>query len=245
MFLLLGRFSRGGRFVRSRDENRVVRLVGAGAGVYVSGLDINVGLFAQFGEIGARARLQLLRVNGVFDLLGNLLEGRNTRGAVGVDFQNNETLFGPDHIRVLAWLQGERLVFKLFDQFAALEIAQLSAVCGSGPVGTLLSHIFELGALLQLLQESVRLGFSLSHFGGIFQGRLRGGSLGILFVFHGGLGRLRRNHDFTQAHLFRSFQLFLVLVVPFLGILVADADFRTHFLSDHLFGDHAAADVFC
>src|SRR5258707_9601558 len=73
---------------RCGKKDGFVSLVGACASVDVSGLDVDIGLFPQLGEIGVCRRLQFLRVDGFLDLLLNFFQRRDSRAPLGVDLYN-------------------------------------------------------------------------------------------------------------------------------------------------------------
>src|SRR5262249_18367205 len=222
-------------------NHRLAALVGAGAGVNVTGFDVNIGLFTQLGEIGAGRGLEFLGVDGLANLVLNVFQGRNSGGAMAVDLQDDEALFGPNHIGELARFQGKSLVFKFLGKFAALEIAQAPALGRGGAAGVGLGQIFKLSAFAQLLQKRLGLGLSFGDFRGIFRQRLVGASFVFIRALNRRLDRLRGNHDLAQADLFRTFHFLLVRAVEILNFFLADMDFRPYLAADHLLFHYAGA----
>src|SRR5579859_1953918 len=130
LFLLLGRFARTVAVlcVGRRHNDRLIALIGAGARIRVSGFDIDICLLAQLGEISASRGFQALRINRFTNTVRDILQWRHTGGAMAGDFQDNESLPGPDYVSVFSWLEREGLIFQVFCQLATLEVAQRSAL---------------------------------------------------------------------------------------------------------------------
>src|SRR5262249_25179946 len=142
-------------------------LVRTGSGVGVSVFNLDISLLAQLGQIGAGCGLKFLRIELLLDLLFDVFECWNTGPAMRIDFQNDESLPSANHVRVASRLQTESLVLKLLGQFAALEVAQYAALSSRRTIRALLCQIFELGAFLQLIEESAGLLFGFGNLGWI------------------------------------------------------------------------------
>src|SRR5215467_6348618 len=180
-----------------------------GSCVGVSVFDIDISLFAQLREIGSGCRLKFLRIDLLLDLLLDIFECWYAGAPMRIDFQDDESLPGANHICVVSRLQAEGLVLKLLGQLAALEVAEESALRRRWTIRALLCHVFELAALLELVEEVVGLLLGLGNLGWIFCAGLVGVG-GIVFVLSRGLGRLCSYHDLAQADLFFAFEFFLV-----------------------------------
>src|SRR5512135_788135 len=209
--------------------------VGTGAGVVVAGLDVNVSVFAQLGEIGAQRRLQLFQVEGVLDFAFHILLRAHTRLLVLADLENHKALLGADGLGDIAGLHPEGDVFQFLGQGAALEIAQVAALGGGGPVRIVPGNVVEFGALLDLGVHLVGFGLGGGHALRVGNG---GRGLGIL----GRLG-LGGNQNFTQPHLLRLRHLAEVVFVVLLNLLRGDVDLGADFLLDDFLGDDVLAQV--
>src|SRR5580692_872474 len=103
-FLGVGIFGRG--FYR-------LGLVGAGARVFVAGIDVNKCILAQFGEILPQRGLQFLHVERVLDSRLDFAKGWNSGAVVLDNLNDDEALPGSDHVRYVTDLHGEGRVLDL------------------------------------------------------------------------------------------------------------------------------------
>lgn len=111
-----------------RRRNFHARIDGFGliwtrASIHVTCLDVDVGFLAQFLQIVSQGGLQLLHVESVLHFRFNFFEWRNARHLVIGDFQNNETLLGPNNIGKIAGLEREGYILEFLGERAAFEIA--------------------------------------------------------------------------------------------------------------------------
>ncbi len=167
-FLGVGFFGGGGL-------NRL-GLVGAGPAVNITRLDIDIGVFAQLGEIGAESGLKLLVVESILNLGEDVFQGRNAGLLVIDDFQDAVALLEAHHLGDLAGLHGKSLVLDFFCELAALEHAERAAIRGGRAVGIFLGDILEIGAVMNLLEKVVGFGLGGTQSRGF--GSLSGGIVG-------------------------------------------------------------------
>src|SRR5215813_10376658 len=111
LFALSSRTAGGGG-----HNHRLAALVGARAGVNVAGLDVNIRLLAQRGEVSAGGRFKFLGIDGLTNILLDVFQGRNPGSTMTVDLQNDETLLGPDQVCELAAFERKRLFFEFLGQ---------------------------------------------------------------------------------------------------------------------------------
>src|SRR5579864_4502147 len=100
LFLLLAELL-GVRLLSRRGLDRF-GLIGAGATIDITLMDIDIRLFPQLGEISAEGGLQLLVVQSVLNLGEGFLEWRHTGHLVIIHFQDDVALLRADHIADLA-----------------------------------------------------------------------------------------------------------------------------------------------
>src|ERR1700680_2933820 len=166
-------------FLGSSGFNRL-RLVGTLAGIDVAVRVFDVGVFAQLGEVGAQRGLQFLVIKSILNFGKYVLQGRNAGLLVVHDFQDHVSLFGVNHAGDITGLLVEGFVFDGLCQLSALEHAKRATVGGGGTVRIFLRDVLEIGAIVNLLEEIVGLGFGGGEtcgIGSLFRGFIDG-SLG-------------------------------------------------------------------
>src|SRR5260221_52510 len=144
-------------------RNTRAALVWAGAGVLKPGLDVNVSLLPQFGEVRSCSGLQPFTVDGFADSVGDLLHRRNSGRAMSRDLKDDKTLAGADNVSSFASLERKSFLFEVFRQLTPFEITQTSALGRGRTVRTLLGHVFEFCAFAELFQNVLGLGFGFGH----------------------------------------------------------------------------------
>src|ERR1700686_5380304 len=156
-------------------------LVGTLAGIDVAVRVFDVRVFAQLGEVGAEGGLQFLVIERILNFGKDILQRRNAGLLVIHDFQGHVSLFGVNHACDIAGLLVEGFVFDGLCQLSALEHAKCAPVGGGGAVRIFLRNVLEIGAIVNLLEEIVCLGFGGgescgigSLFRGFIDGRLGG-----------------------------------------------------------------------
>src|SRR5712692_4187474 len=227
-----------GLFGRGLDR---LGLLCARARVDVAILDVDEGFFAQRGQKGTQRRLQFLHVQRILDARLRFLQGGNARHLMLARLQDHVTLLGANHIRHFTGLQREDLIFQFFRERSALERTEVAAVFRRWPIGVLFRQVRKLCALVNLVQQILRLGL----------GR-RQGCLRLSLQWWRGLqvwgrsrlgGSFRRDQNLAQPNLLGSLHLRAVLVIELLHVVLVHGQVRTHFLPNHALRDDLVAQV--
>ena len=107
--------------------------------VFVAGLDIDRGLFAQLGQISAHCRFHLAHEVVLLNILFYVFELRNAARNVLNYLEDYEALLGANWLGVLTGLQRKGLILEDFVELTALVLSKIPALCRGRAVTEILA----------------------------------------------------------------------------------------------------------
>src|SRR5438445_2299812 len=196
---------------------------GHGSRIRIPGLHRDVAVFPQRFQIRAQRRPQSFIVEAVLDFVVDFLL-RLLPGSIMLShLQDQKSRLRGNYICRLKPLQRKHGLFDVGGKLAMLEPAQVSALFGRAAVGEMLGKFSKILAVLEALQQVIRL---LSQ--------------GWYFRFLFPLGAYE---DLPQRNLLGTHELGLMFVVILLHLRMIQNNFRPHFVPDHFLLEHLVSDV--
>src|SRR5437879_8304004 len=194
-----------------------------GGRIRIPRLHRDVAVYPQRFQIRAQRRPQLLIVEAVLDFGVDLLL-RLLPGSIMLShLQDQKSRLRGNYICRLKPLQRKHGLFDVGGKLTMLEPAQVSALFGRAAVGEMLGKFSKILAVLEALQQVIRL---LSQ--------------GWYFRF---LFPLAAYEDLPQRNLLGTHELGLMFVVILLHLRMIQNNFRPHFVPDHFLLEHLVSDV--